>query len=141
MAGKIVDEGLTFLFQCAMSEEVVPPANFYLGLATDVSLADDASLAGVTELTGTGYARQEIPSSAVGWTVGAGGTYDIEADGTQETFTATDDDWDDAKIWFLATTVNDTGKLIAWAPLSETRSLLNGDSLKVTPTLGLNVGT
>jgi hypothetical protein len=134
----IHQEGLQFLLECAISEEQTPPANFYVGLATDASLAENAGLASLTEVTGTGYGRQTIASSAAAWNSQTAGTNDWEqAAAAAVVFTATGNDWDDAKMWFLATTINNTGKLIASGALSEIRSLLSGDTLSVTVTLGL----
>jgi hypothetical protein len=135
----INQEGLRYLLESAISDVQTPPANFYLGLATDVSLGEDAGLAGVTEVTGTGYARVAIASAAAAWTSATAGTLDWKVTAAAAcVFTATGSDWDDAKMWFLATTSDDAGKLIASGALSETRSLVNGDTLSVTPTIQLN---
>jgi len=130
---------LEYLLESAISDVQTPPANFYLGLATDESLDEDAGLADVGEVTGTGYARVTIASAAAAWTSAGAGTADWKVTAADAcVFTATGNDWDDAKMWFLATTSDDTGKLIASGALSETRSLVSGDSLSVTPTIQLN---
>jgi hypothetical protein len=139
MAAEIHQEGLRYLLECAISEEQTPPVNFYVGLATDASLAEDATMASLTEVTGTGYSRQTIASTAAAWNSQTQGTADWEQEAAAAvTFTATGDDWDDAKTWFITTAADGSGKLIASGPLSETRSLLSGDTLDVTPTLQLN---
>lgn len=121
-------EGLQYLLEVAFSEEQSVPANFYIGLATDVSLDEDASLSDITEVSGTGYARQTVASNNTDITSGSVGTNDRKATTKTVTFTA-GGTWTAAKTVFLATTNDDSGKLIASAPLSQTRILNNEDTL------------
>ena len=134
------DEGEEYILQCAFSEEVVPPVDFYFGLYdVDPTMAEGDALATHSgdELSGSAYARQPIPSTAVGWTVtqDAG---DYEAQSTDETFTASGGAWAAARFLFLATTVDNTGKLIASAQLSADRTLQDGDSLQVSMDIKLS---
>jgi len=141
MAFIIHQEGLMYLFQTALTEAQSVPANFYLGLYNDATPEEADTLVQVTamETTGTGYARQEIPSSAAGFTVGIVGD-DVDAVATQETFTA-GGTWSAVNRWFIATTVDNAGKLICSGDVSPARTLGNTDTLKVTATLrGQNVG-
>lgn len=131
MAAELHQEGLQFLLEVALTQEQSTPANFYIGLATDASLAENATLASLTEVTGTGYARVAVASDNVDITSATTGTNDWKVTTKDVTFTATDDDWDGANTVFLATTVDGTGKLLASAPLSATRTLGNGDTLTV----------
>lgn len=134
-------EGQEWLLEVAISEEQSVPENFYLGLYADASPAEADTLVAVTamEEDGTGYARQLIPSSAAGWTIGVVGN-DVDAVGTQETFTA-GGTWTEVNRWFLATTADNTGKLICSGDIDPARTLGNTDTLKFTPTLRLkNVG-
>jgi hypothetical protein len=135
-------EGIQWAIEVLISEEQAVPASFYLGLSTDAIVKADTLAGngvGWTEVTGTGYARVAIASSAVGWTSQTDGATGWEAVAAAAAeFAATDDDWDDALWWFIATTNDDTGVLVAAGALSETRSLLNGDTLEVTPTLSLD---
>lgn len=137
MATDLHTEGLQFLLELAFSEEQSVPANYYLGLAEDVSLAEDANLAGITELSGNGYARQTIASDNVDFTSGTTGVNDRNMTAATQTFTASGGTWSTAKIMFLATTVDDTGKLIASATLTADRTLEDGDSLEATMELQL----
>lgn len=137
MAAEIHAEGLQFILEAVFPKTQVLPANYYLGLATDASLAEDATLASLTEVSGTGYARQAIPASAVGFSSGTAGTNDRKVTGAQQTFMA-GGAWTTANTWFLASTIDGTGKLIASGPLSQPRTLGNGDTLNVTPTIQLN---
>lgn len=133
MAAEIHQEGLQFLLEVAFSEEQAVPANYYIGLATDASLAENATLASLTEVSGTGYARQAVASSAVGFpTSESQGTNDWQIVSQQVTFTGGAGGWTGANMAFLATSTDGSGKLIASAPLSSTRTLAEGDTLKVT---------
>jgi len=131
----IVREGLQYILEAAFSEVQTPPANFYIGLATDAAIAETANLAALTEITGTGYARIAVASSAVGFpTSETTGTNDWHVVTLQVTFTGNAaNDWDEAFSAFLATTSDDSGKLIAWCALSAGRDLTSAsDTLKVT---------
>lgn len=138
MAAELHQEGLKFLLEAALLETQAVPANFYIGLATDASLAENATLASLTEVSGTGYSRQAIASSAVGFpTSQTAGTYDWQVVTAQVTFTA-GGDWSGANTAFLCSSSDGSGKLIASAPLAGTRTLHNTDTEKVTLTIQLN---
>lgn len=130
MSADLHTEGLQFLLEVAFSEEQSVPANFYIGLATDESLAETATLVDLTEVSGTDYARQTVASNDTDWTSASTGTDDRKVTSKTVTFTA-GGTWTGAKTVFLATTVDGTGKLIASAPLSVTRTLADGESLTI----------
>jgi hypothetical protein len=136
MAAEVHTEGLQFLLEVAFSEEQSVPASFYIALATDVSLAEGAALTDITEVSGSGYARQAVTSNNTDFTSAATGTNDRKTTTSTETFTATGA-WTGAKTVYLATTSDDTGKLIMSAPLSQTRTLANTDTLQVALELTL----
>jgi hypothetical protein len=131
MAAELHTEGLQYLLEVGFTEEQSAPANFYIGLCTDASLAEDASLGDQTEVTGTGYARQTVASDNVDITSATTGTADRKVTTKEVTFTASDT-WDGANTVFMATSNDDSGKLLASAPLSTTRTLGNGDTLTVS---------
>lgn len=108
-------EGEEHLLKCTFSEEETPPANYYMGLSTDASIAKDASLGNVTEVSGGGYARQAIASDNVDFTIETHGTNNRRAAAAEQTFAASGADITGARTWFIATTVDNTGKLIASA--------------------------
>lgn len=137
MAAELHTEGLQFILEAVFPKTQTLPTNYYLGLATDASLAEDATLASLTEVSGTGYSRQAIPASAVGFSSAAVGTNDWKVTGAQKTFSA-GGIWTTANTWFLASSIDGTGKLIASGPLSQARTLGNGDTLNVTAALQLN---
>lgn len=137
MAAEIHTEGLRFILEAVFPQTQALPANYYVGLATDAALAEDATLASLTEVSGTGYTRQAVAASGVGFSSASAGTNDWKVTGAQVTFSA-GGIWTQALTWFLASTIDGTGKLIASGPLSQARTLGTGDSLNVTPTIQLN---
>ena len=137
MAAEFHAAGLQYLLEVALTEEQTAPANFYIGLATDASLAEDATLATLTEVSGTGYARQAVASNNTDLTSASAGTNDRKVTTKTVTFTA-GGVWTGANTVFLATTVDGSGKLIASAPLSTTRTLaVSGDTLTIAMELNL----
>lgn len=139
MAAELHQEGLQHLLELISGRQSVP-ANYYIGLATDASLAENATLAGLTEVSGTGYGRQAVAASAVGFpTSQAQGTNDWETVTLQVTFTGGAGGWTGANTAFLCTVASGTsGKLISSFPLAATRTLQENDTEKVTMTLQLN---
>jgi len=137
MASEIHTEGLQYLLEVALSEEQSVPTSFHVGLCTDESPAEDASLGDLTEVTGSGYARQTVTSNDTDVTSAAAGTNDRKATFKEVTFTATGT-WDTANTVFVATSADDSGKLLWSAPLSTPRTLNNGDTLTVAPAFQLN---
>ena len=130
MAAEVHTTGLQWMLEVCFTEEQSVPANFYIGLATDASLAEDAALGDQTEVSGTGYARCAVASNNTDMTSAATGTNDYKATTSTETFTA-GGDWTGANTAFLCTSSDDSGVLICSAPLSATRTLVNTDTLQV----------
>ncbi len=104
--------GLQFLLEL-MNKVQTAPANYYVGMATDASLAKTAALGDQTELSGSGYARQAVAAGAVGLVSASDGGDGRKLTSVTVTFTASGGDWDLARTLFLATTIDDTGVLIA----------------------------
>lgn len=141
MASNIVQEGLEFILEAAFSEEQSIPANYYIGLSQDsvATLGETASLSDITEVTGTGYSRESIASSATGFPTSAStGTNDWYIGTDTVTFEATAGDWDEAVAAFLATTNDNTGKLIAVVDLSGPTTVDNGETLDVSINMELD---
>jgi len=136
----LMQEGLAFILNAAFLETQAVPTNFYIGLATDASANENATVASLGEITGTNYARCTIASSAVGFpTSETAGTLDWKVVTAEVTFTGdAANDWQGAVSAFLTDKSDDSGKLIAFATLAATRTLKSGDTLKVTFTLQLN---
>jgi len=113
------------------------PIQFYYGLSdstTPCSIADTntLTLASAGEPTTNGYARQLVERSAVGWPTLALDAGDYQATSKTVTFTASGGSWGPVYCAFVSTTLDNTGKLVSYAPLSTARTLAAGESLQVT---------
>lgn len=139
MSDELCKEGLKFILETAFPASQSVPANFYIGLCTDVSVAEDASLADLTELSGFNYARIVVPSGSVtGFTSEQAGTADWKITTITVEFEASGGAWSGAIHCFLANTSDDSGSLIAVSALSATRTLQDGDKLQVSMVIQLN---
>lgn len=109
-----------------------PPAQFYLRLynATPTETSTLATLTG--EPSGNGYAPALIERSAVGWPTLALDAGDYQATSKQVTFTASGGTIGPVTYAVIATSSDNTGKLVAYAALSQSRTLADGESLTVT---------
>lgn len=117
MGAEIHTEGLAYLLG------LITAGNLSIGLATDASLAEDATMTSLTEVSGIGYERQTVSSLTPAGT----GTNDRKVTTNTVTFTA-GGNWTGAKTVFVVTSTN---KLLASAPLSTTRTLISGDTLQI----------
>lgn len=111
------------------------PSGFKVNLVTDVTIAEGATT--FTVVTGTGYAELSVAHNAVDWTAA------LDSDDWQITskdcvFTATGADWTTAKKVVLEATLNASDTLIAYADLSQDRTVGNGESLTVSIVLKLS---
>ncbi len=123
-------QGLRYMMQVVLSEEDTVPVNFYVGLATDASLVESAVVSDLAEVTGTGYSRQAVASSDVGFT-GSDftTTWGMRLDSVS--FTASAADWDAAKLAFLSTS-DVAGLLIASMPMSTIVTVGNAETMTVS---------
>lgn len=113
------------------------PVQFYYGLSdssTPCSIADTNTLttASAGEPSTNGYARQLVERSNVGWPTLALDAGDYQATSKTVTFTASGGSWGPVYCAFVSTTLDNTGKLVSYAPLSTGRTLAAGESLQVT---------
>lgn len=144
MAEIAPDEGLDYMIGVLLRAQT-QPTNLFVGLFTSQSPttvpAGTAVLAtgtGVTELTGTGYARQTIAAATWGAPASGGGGRQTTAS-TYVTFTA-GDTWPAANGFFIASTSGaGTGVALFYSNFDSgvARTLLNGDSLRITPRFAL----
>ena len=123
----VTDAGRTFILGNAIAG-----GTYYVGLlhTTDISTSPGttATLAGITELSGSGYSRQScvMATAASQATTGAQVTFTLTGTPTGGTATG----------WFLTDASSGTsGTLICSVNLAAARTYLNGDTQKVTPTL------
>jgi hypothetical protein len=144
MAEIAPDEGLDYMIGVLLRAQT-QPTTLYVGLFTSQSPttvpASTAVLAtgtGVTELTGTGYARQSITAATWGAPTAGGGGRQTTAS-TYVTFTA-GGTWTAVNGFFVCTTATaGTGIALFYANFDSgvARTLLNGDSLRITPRFAL----
>jgi hypothetical protein len=140
------DEGeqamLSAYFATNYSGYGAPTANQYMGLDARVTLTEADVLPVLNEPSTFGYARGALSTSGTGlagqdWVITQPGQA-FQAQTKQITFSATGGSWGPVTKVFLATTVDDTGKLIASVALSQSRTLNDGETLKVDITIALS---
>ena len=128
MAGKFVNEGENDVLDVYLSNDVAQHANLYLRLYTAPTSepAETAVLTDLTEPVGAGYDAQTI--AAADWSVVA----DL-ATAAEKTFAATGA-WGNVYGYYIATTSDDTGKLLFVEQFSNGPYNIqnNGDEIKVT---------
>ena len=132
------DEGEEWFCQVLFSEAQSVPTNFYIGLDNRTSLAETDVLAteiAANESSGNGYAREAVASDTNDWTVSQVSD-DWRAASKTVTFTASGGSIGPETKMFLATTVDNTGKLIASRALSQSRTIADGESLDCSIYLG-----
>jgi hypothetical protein len=107
------------------------PSAFYLALVNDTPLKTDAMSDLQNEPPDTyGYARQEITRDETGWPTLGLNSGDEMATSLTVTFTASGGDIGPVTYAVLTTTLSGTGgKHLAFAALSQTRTLHTGESL------------
>ncbi|MDI6752779.1 MAG: hypothetical protein QME78_00105 [Thermodesulfobacteriota bacterium] len=106
-------------------------SSLYVGLYRNAARpADNAVLADLSEVSGPGYARRRLYRGS--WTVdGSQATYAIQ------TFLASGGHWGYVTGFFLATTVNNSGKLLAVEHFDNAFNIVDGKGLKVQPQMVL----
>ena len=116
----IKTEGIQFFFELANGLQSKPASNYYIGLCEEGEdeISDTAGLSALTELSGNGYSRQAVPANSTGMVSAAGGTNGRTLTTQEVTFTAAGGNWNLAKTRFLATTSDDSGKLICTEPVN-----------------------
>lgn len=113
------------------------PTNYYLGLdnRATVSTTDDFTTLS-NEPTSNGYARQSL-SSTGDFTVTTDGNGNYQADTAVVTFRANGGDWGPVSNLFLCTSLDNSGYLIASAPLSASTTVSAGNTISLR--LGLSL--
>jgi hypothetical protein len=132
----LMDEGENWILD-VFFRNATAPTSFYLGLGNNGGTpgvpAETATLANITEVSGTGYARQTVERSSVGFpTIQKDSTTgDWEVISKDVTFTNTGaTNWTAADYLFLTDVDSGTsGKLIATVATNVSRVLAPNDSL------------
>jgi len=108
------------------------PTTFFLRLFNDTPVETDSLDDIQNEPSGDGYAAQEVERSNTGWPTLALDDGDYQAESKTVTFTADGGAIGPVSHCVLATTSNNTGLHIAFAALSEARTMQDGESLDVS---------
>lgn len=114
------------------------PTSFYVGLGNNGGVpgipAETATLATITEVAGTGYARQALNRNITDWPTLALDAGDYQVTSTSKSFSNSGGSaWTAADYLFLTNVVSGTaGKLLVTVALSVSRILQAADQLNVT---------
>lgn len=127
----LADEGEQLLLDLTL-RGAVAPTQYYLRLFNDTPVETDGLAALLGEPATFGYAAQLIERSAVGWPTLTLDVGDYQATSKEVTFTATGGSWGPVTHCVLATSSDNTGKLVSFAALSTSRTLADGETLRIT---------
>lgn len=131
----MTDDGIQAMYDVYFRGSAGPDGGFEIGLNTQ-ALTQTSSFADLVEVTGTGYGRQAVArdDTASGFPTLALDNGDMEIETTTVTFENTGSSaWDSAVDGFLnSVDATDGELLVAFRPLSTTRTLQPGDTLDVT---------
>ena len=128
---KWADQGENRVVDILFGSQAVD-ANTYLGIYSDSSEpGETATLPGgatpITEISGAGYARKTLARGS--WTIT--GDY---AQYAQQTFTASGGSWSNCYGYFIATTSDNTGKLLCVEHFTGGPfNVPDGGAIKITP--------
>ena len=127
---------LSALFTGGTSPNTVIPASYYMGLDARPTInVNDTMQSLLNEPVGNGYARQLL-SSTTGFTIDVGGGYH-RAVGNVITFSASGVGWGPVNNIFLTDKGDNTGTLIASAPLSTPIQANAGDQINMRMAMSL----
>lgn len=129
----LVDEGEESMLESFFRNvSAYTPAGFYVRLCNDTLLETDTLSTILNEPAGTyGYTAQTLERSTTGFPVKELSAGDWRIASKEITFTAAGGDIGPVTTAYLATTSDNTGKLIAFVDLAMTRTILSGDSMVV----------
>jgi hypothetical protein len=123
---KWVDEGENRVLNILLGAQA-PDNVLYLGLLTNITEpGETATLASLTEPSGFGYARE--PLNRGEWTIVADlATYE------EQVMLASGGDWGDIYGYFIATSSDASGKLLAVVYFDTALEVVDGKGMKITP--------
>ena len=133
-------EGIQFFLELANGVQSKPVANYYIGLCEDAedTISKTAALADLTELTGNGYSRQAVTADAAGMVSAPHGDSGRKLTSSEVTFTAAGGAWNLARTRFLATTSDNSGKLISTEPVNSGAGVALADTESYDCTMTVN---
>jgi hypothetical protein len=127
MAGKIVDQGEARFLEILLGSRT-PDGALYLGLyKTPLTEPEETvTLPDLVEPSGFGYARRTLTRGQ--WTLnGSVASYALQ------TFLASGGDWGNVAGYFLATSLDNSGKLIAIEHFASALQVIDGKGIKISP--------
>jgi hypothetical protein len=129
-------EGIQYLLELANGLQSLP-ASYYIGMCeeTEAEIAANATLASLTELSGNGYVRQIVAADDEGMISASWGTNGRGLTTEEVTFTAAGGAWNLAKTKFLATSSDDSGKLLATEPINSGSGIALADGYSYAATM------
>lgn len=107
-------------------------ATFYIRLFNDTPVDTDGLSDLINEASGNGYAAQSLSRNDTDFPTLALDSGDFQVESLEQTFSASGGSWGPVTYAVLATSSDNSGKLIAYVALASSRTLQDGDSLKVT---------
>lgn len=107
-------------------------ATFYIRLFNDTPVDTDGLSDLINEASGNGYAAQSLARNNTDFPTLALDSGDFQVESLEQTFSASGGSWGPVTYAVLATSSDNSGKLIAYVALAASRTLQDGDSLKVT---------
>ena len=131
MPSKLCDEGEHRIANILLGTQPVDGA-LYLGLYDDVSEpAEDATISSLSEISGYGYVRKTLTRGS--WVI----TND-EAEYAEQTLLASGGDWGNVTGYFIATSTDGSGKLMAIEHFDTARYIEDTKGLKITPKMTIS---
>lgn len=128
----LTNEG-QYLFLDVVLRGGTAATQFYVRLFNDTPVITDTISTLTGEPSGTyGYAAQLIEKSATGWPTLALDSGNQQATSSVETITASGGSIGPVTYACLTTSTDSSGKLVSFAPLSQSRTLAAGDSIQIT---------
>ena len=130
----LVDEGESIMLD-SFFRSLNAPTEFYVRLAFD-SIQETDGLANIQrEPVGNGYSAQLLERSTVGFPTLELHEGDYRVKSKEVTFAAIGGSIGPVNVAYLATTSDNTGKLVGYVALSIERTILDGDEVYVAMTI------
>jgi hypothetical protein len=128
----LTTEGAKSILDTFFKDDTSAPTEFYIRLCNDSLVISDTLATIQNEPTSTfGYAAQLVERSSTGWPteVLTSGSWQLTT--KEVSFTASGGDIGPINTVYIATTLDNTGILVAFRALSLTRTILDGDTALV----------
>ena len=126
----LADEGEEAMLETFFrADAVYTPTTFYMRLCNDTLAETDTLSSILNEPVGNGYIAQEIQRSAAGFPTKVLHEGDYRLISKEITYTANGGQIGPINTAFLATSSDNSKKLISYVPTSIVRTILDGDSM------------